>query len=134
MEKKRNDELRKLVTRSVVSFLNSEGGAVIIGVEDSGNVYGLNADLNLFGQSRDKFHQSVASLLLDQIGPGFMSLIRMRFDTANDKDVFVLEVDPSSQPAFAKVPRGKEFLIRVGSTSQPLDSEATVKYIQAHFK
>lgn len=133
VEGKRNDELKNFITKTVVAFLNSEGGTIVVGVEDSGNVYGLAADLKLLGRSHDKFHQLLAALLLDQVGPGYMSLIGMRFDKVDEKDVYVLEVDPAGEPAFAKASRGKEFLIRVGSTNRLLDSEAAMKYIQTHW-
>ena len=68
---KRNDDLRKMVLKTIAAFLNTEGGTLIIGVEDDGNVYGLDADLALVNNSRDKFAQLVGTLLIEQLGAAY---------------------------------------------------------------
>jgi ATP-dependent Lon protease len=134
VQNKTNPELRAVVMKAIASFLNSEGGTVLVGVEDSGAVYGLEKDLNLLADSRDKFQQLMASTLVDQLGAECMSVVRMRFDEADGHPIFVIDVSPSAEPVFVKTSRGKEFLIRVGSTSRLLDSEATMKYVQSHWR
>ena len=131
---KQNTELRSLVTKTIMSFLNSEGGTLLIGVEDSGNVLGIDDDLKLAGGSRDKFHQLISSLLMEHVGLEYMASLRMRFEEVDGKPIYVVDVDESNQPAFMKTNRGKEFLIRVGSTTRLLDSEATMKYVRTRWK
>ncbi len=134
VQKKRNEDLRAEVMRTVTAFLNSHGGTLLIGVEDSGKVRGLEDDLSLLGGSRDKFDRTVAALLMDQIGAELMSFVRMRFDAVDGQAIYVIDVGPASKPAFAKTAKGKAFFIRVGSTTQPLDTEATMEYIQTRWK
>jgi hypothetical protein len=43
--------------KSLAAFLNTDGGTLLIGVEDNGNILGLEKDLGLVGNSRDKFEQ-----------------------------------------------------------------------------
>jgi ATP-dependent Lon protease len=132
-QQKKNEDLRREVMKTVVSFLNSHGGTLLIGVEDSGSVRGLEDDLNLMQGSRDKFDRTLAALLMDQIGAEHMTCVRMRFDSVDGKSVYVIDVDAGVKPAFAKSPKGREFFIRVGSTTQPLDTEAAMKYVQTRW-
>jgi predicted HTH transcriptional regulator len=132
-QKKRNDELRREVTKTVVAFLNSRGGTLLLGVKDTGAVVGLDEDLKMTQNSRDKFYHTLAHLLMDQVGAEQMSFVKMRFEEFGGKAIYVLDVDQSSTPAFAKTQTGKQFFIRVGSTTQPLDSEAAMRYVQTHW-
>ena len=132
-QRKRNEDLRREVSKTVVAFLNSNGGTLLLGVEDTGVVLGLDEDLKMTQNSEDKFHQTVAHLLMDQIGTEQMSFVRMRFEELDGKAIYVVDVEPSSKPAFAKTQKGKEFFIRVGTTTPPLDSEDVMNYIHAHW-
>jgi len=133
VQKKKNEALRDGVIRTVTAFLNTSGGTLLIGVEDSGKVLGLDDDLKILDNSRDKFDRTVGALLMDQIGPEHMSFVRMRFDELEGTAIFVIDVDRAPKPAFAKTSKGKEFFIRVGGATRPLDSEAAMKYIQTNW-
>jgi len=134
VQSKSNAELRAGVMKAIASFLNAEGGTVLIGVEDSGAIYGLEADLGLLGGSQDKFHQLIASTFADQVGPECVSLVQMRFDQVEGRPIYVIDVFPSPEPVFVKTSRGKEFLVRVATTSRQFDSETTMKYVRSHWR
>ncbi len=127
---KQNTALRHQVLKTIAAFLNTDGGTLIIGVEDDGNVLGLDADLALVKNSRDRFEQLVASLLSDHLGAQYAPLIQGRFEEVDGKLVYVIEVRPASDPVFLKGAKGEEFYIRVQTTTRPLNTRETVKYIQ----
>ncbi len=54
-QKQKNKELHHPVLKTVAAFLNTEGGTLLIGVDDEGNVLGLNDDLKVSGKTLDKF-------------------------------------------------------------------------------
>ncbi len=132
-QKKRNPNLRLQVLKTIAAFLNTDGGILVIGVDDDGRVLGLDADLSLVGNSRDRFEQLLASLLSEYLGPEYGALVRGRFEELEGRWVYVIEVQPASKPVFLKGPRGKEFYIRVQTTTRSLDPEETVKYIENHW-
>jgi predicted HTH transcriptional regulator len=56
-------------------------------------------------------------------------LVRPHAEVVDSKQVCVVDVDKSPEPAFVGGPRGKEFYVRVGNTTRTLDPEETVRYI-----
>ena len=69
LQKQPNKALRKSSLKTIAGFMNTEGGTLLIGVEDDGNILGLDNDLGLVGGSRDKFEQTLVNLITDEIGP-----------------------------------------------------------------
>jgi len=47
-EKRVNEPLKFSVIKTVAAFLNSDGGTLLIGVDDERNVVGLQGDYGLF--------------------------------------------------------------------------------------
>jgi hypothetical protein len=131
---KQNTGLRKQVLKTVAAFLNSAGGTLVIGVEDDGNVYGLENDLVLVNKSPDKFANLVTSLLTEEIGGEFASFIRLRLEQLNGQQICVVDVTAAKEPVYIKGERGSEFYIRFGPTSRMLDTEEAVNYISMHWE
>lgn len=128
-----NKELRHSVLKTIVSFLNSNGGTLVVGVEDDGNIIGLDFDLKRLNNSIDKYEQLLNSLLVDYIGPMYSGFITVKFEDVDSKKVCVVEVEKSHEPAFLKGKDGKEFHVRVGNTTHMLDPAETVSYIQMNW-
>ena len=81
-QNRKNEDLKFSVLKTIAAFLNSEGGTLIIGVEDDGNIFGLEQDLAILSKgSLDQFEQTIVNLICDRIGASFMSLVTVRFET-----------------------------------------------------
>lgn len=132
IENQVNKSLQHSVLKTIAAFLNTDGGTLLIGVDDSGEIYGLKNDLKTLRKSRDKFIQLLSSLINDHIGPAFAQFIKIHLEKVEKRYVCVVDVDKSSEPAFLKgVPGGiKEFYVRVGNTSRSLDPQETVSYVE----
>jgi hypothetical protein len=131
VQNQQNNERRHDVLRTITAFLNSSGGTLVIGVEDSGNVFGLRRDLKLLKhKTADGFQQLLTSHILQSIGAGFIPYIKMRFEELTGQTVCVVDVEPAGEPAYLKGPQGQEFYVRFASTSRKLDAEDVVKYVQ----
>ncbi|MBD2131586.1 putative DNA binding domain-containing protein [Sphaerospermopsis sp. FACHB-1094] len=129
-QNRKNEDLKFNVLKTIAAFLNSEGGTLIIGVEDDGNIFGLEQDLATLSKgSLDQFKQTIVNLICDRIGPGFMSLVTVRFETIQSKTVCAIDVRKSDIIA---VMQGKdkksELYIRAGNTSKSLDISETVEF------
>ena len=132
-QNKRNTALRHSVLKTLAAFLNTRGGTLIIGVEDDGSIYGLEQDLALLKNSRDRFAQHFANLVRTNLGPQYAPLIQGRFEEVDGKVVYVVDVKPAPEPVFLKGDKGKEFFCRFGTTTQRLDPEETHGYIKMHW-
>lgn len=126
---KLNQELRKSVLKTIAAFLNSEGGTLVIGVEDDGSLFGMERDLALVNNSKDRYSNLLTTLMTDKIGPEFSPYIELRYEALDGHEVCVIDVSHSSTPAYYSGDKGSEFYARFGPTSRLLDPEETVHYI-----
>lgn len=133
VQNKQSTNLRHEVMKSIAAFLNSGGGTLVIGVEDNGSVYGLDNDLKVARNSVDGFQQLLAALIKEQIGVEFSPYIKIRFESIDDKQVCVLDMDKAPEPVFLNGSKGREFYVRLASTSRSLDVEETVSYININW-
>jgi hypothetical protein len=129
VKKEKNKALRKSVLKTVAAFLNTDGGTLVIGVEDNGHVCGLQHDFKLVENSGDKFLNLLNSLIVDNIGAEYAGLIKTRFEAVNGDQVCIVDIDRGLIPAFLEIEGKKEFYVRMNNTSRSLDPEETVKYI-----
>lgn len=118
----KNEELKFSVLKTIAAFLNSEGGTVIIGIEDNQNIFGLEKDLSLISDgSRDKFEQTIFQSVYSNIGSIFTKLIKVRFETIDGKILCAIDVKRSNKIALLKG-KDKEWLyIRTGNSSKPVE-------------
>ncbi len=131
VQNKQNNGLRMSVLKTVAAFLNTEGGTLVIGVEDQGAVCGIEADLHVVGDSSDRFAQLLNSLFFEYLGAAATPYIRQRFESVDGRVVCVIDVGRSTEPVFAKTDKGREFYVRVGNTTRGLDAEETLRYTES---
>lgn len=130
-----NKEMEKVIIKSIVGFLNSEGGTLLIGVNDEGTITGLKNDYkNLPKKNRDGFENHLTMLIKTMIGLQFTKYVDIKFESVNDEDVCVVNVKKGHKPAYLKnSDKKEEFFVRVGNSTQPFSMSETEDYIRAHF-
>jgi predicted HTH transcriptional regulator len=84
MQQKPNRQVESAIAKAVVGFLNSEsGGTVVIGINDSKEVVGLEADYRSFKNvkpDRDGFEQMLRQMLINAVGQRRCArLVKTRF-------------------------------------------------------
>ena len=129
IQNRQNKHLRFSVIKTIAAFMNSEGGTLVIGVEDDGTPCGLDNDLGLLRGSLDRFEQTLTSHIADSIGLGFAGFFKLRFEQVAGSTVCVIDVNQTRDGVFAKTSKGKEFFVRVGNTTRSLNPEETVEYL-----
>ena len=77
--------LRYSILKTIVAFLNTNGGTLVIGVEDDGNVLGLENDLKELQVSIDKYEQLLTSLIIEKIGPAYSPFLKIRYETIDER-------------------------------------------------
>jgi len=119
------------VLKTIAAFLNSHGGTLLIGVQDDGQVVGVEQDSF---QNEDKMGLHLDNLIRDRLGGSVFSRVKSCFKNASGKRVLVVECESSDKPIFLKNDGGEEFYIRAGASSPALPASQTHEYIQQHFK
>ena len=128
------------VLKTIAAFLNTDGGTLLIGVEDEGGVFGLEKDISLLKenkQSLDGFELALRDLIASHLGAALSAaFVNIRFEKLDNQDVCVVEVSESGEGAFMEVVKGKggqkelAYFIRAGNQTQALDVKEMHRHIR----
>jgi predicted HTH transcriptional regulator len=130
-QNKPNKEMEAVIVKTVASFLNAEsGGTLLVGVDNSGDVLGLQHDYKTLGrkQDRDGFENFLTTLLLDAYGKDSSPLIRITFHEVDSKEVCRVVAKPSPKPVYVKDERGEHLYIRAGNSTRLLSTREAIEY------
>lgn len=128
-----NKELEIVIAKSLAGFMNSNGGKLIIGIADNGEVLGLEHDFaTLKHKNRDGFERRVYEIISCFIGAEFCSLVHIYFHNKQEHDFCVIDIAKSSYPAYVNSEGSTIFFLRTGNATIPLSVKETVNYIQIH--
>ena len=123
------------ITKTIAAFANTKGGLLLIGVDDLGNVLGLDKDIDSFrSKSLDGFLKHFDNLLKDHFNEPIDALLNYGIEEVQSKFVFKINVKESIKPRF-RIKKGKngekikEFFIRRAASSPSLDIEDAAQYI-----
>lgn len=117
--------------KTIVAFLNTEGGTLLIGVEDSGNILGIDVDQF---PNEDKFLLHFTNIVSERIGKHYVGQIRSELKEIQGKKIFRVDCSPSSNAVFLKGGPGEEFYIRNGPSSSLLSTSEVLEYSRKHFR
>ncbi len=125
-------EMERVVMKTIVGFLNSSGGTLIIGVSDDGVVRGLEGDYKtLPRKNRDGLENHISMLIKTMIGLNFSKYINIKFEVIDGKDICMVTVLESHKPAYLKDgDKKEEFFVRVGNSTQPFSMSEASEYIK----
>jgi hypothetical protein len=123
-----NDKrMEKAVLKTMVAFLNTSGGVLMIGVSDDGSIYGV--DENAF-DSRDKMSLHLTHMISSKIGDEFFPYISFRLiDMSEDKAIIRVDCEKCKKPVFLKDGKVEEFYVRSGPSSVMLTGSNLVNYV-----
>lgn len=131
--------VKNIIAKVICSFLNTNGGKLLIGVNDKGEIQGLDYDFSLKTKDNefDFFRNEFDNLLFQFFDKNIYNYIKADFNSDYDKPFFIISVKPSDIPFFLinKKENTKEFYIRTITSSVPIsDIEEVVKYCLTHWR
>lgn len=134
-QSKPNKALEKVIAKTISAFLNSRGGVLLIGVDDEGNILGLENDFNCMNKgNRDGFLLNLTNIINANLGKDYHNFINASILTISEKDVCVVSIKASDTPVFMGSKENEEFYIRASASSQPLGLRETHNYINSRWK
>lgn len=128
-----NKLMGMIVARTISSFMNSEGGIVLIGVDDDKRVLGLNNDLSQLKGSFDNFELHFTNTINKYLGKICRPYVNVKFEKVEGKDIALIVVKKSLRPVYIKYGDKTEFFIRSGNSCQPLDVSEATDYVKDHW-
>ena len=118
--------IEKAWLKTVVAFLNSGGGTLIVGVADDGTTVGIDSDQF---DNEDKYLLHVNNRLQEHVGLANCACIRFYLAAYAGQKVLVIHCRPSSQPVFLKMGKEEEFFVRIGPGTRKLSTSEVVAYV-----
>ncbi len=118
--------MEKAVLKTIVAFLNTDGGTLLIGVSDDGGI--LGADVESFG-SVDRMNLHMTNMISSAIGNGFIPYINFKPVPIDGKYVVRVKCDRADKAVFLKEGKSEQFYVRSGPSSVELTGMNLVNYV-----
>ncbi len=137
MEQSRtNRQLEGVVLKSLAGFLNShEGGTLLIGVADDGQIIGLENDFKtLKKQNQDGFEQTIMTAIAANLGTDLCTHINILFHVIEANAICRLIVSPSDRPVFLNQGNTLKLYVRTGGGTRDLNIQEALEFSQSRWK
>ena len=128
--KKKDERLQTSALKTVVAFLNTEGGTLLIGVTDDGDVVGLDEDIRSVGGTKDRYLLHFKNLLAGRIGKQFYQFVEYWFVSIGDNTTLLVDCAESTQPCYLD---NKDFYVRGNPASDKLEGRELLDYVRNRF-
>jgi len=118
-------EFSKGIVKTAIAFANTDGGELLVGVEDNGEIIGL-------GNPQDVILQ-ISNTLKDAIRPDIMMFVSLEIETIGEKPIIRLKVERGTvQPYYLgeKGIRPEGVFIRKGASTIPASEAILLKMIR----
>lgn len=120
------------VLKTITAFLNSNGGTLLIGVSNNGEILGVEQDRF---ENVDKFNLHLTNLIKEKIGQKNSHLIKIQDILIEGKIVVRVVCGKSNVPVFLRLASNEEeFYIRSGPSSIQTKGSDLVEYIKRRFE
>ena len=135
---KRIDAAMELaIVKSIAGFMNSKGGTLLIGVDDKGQICGLEEDRF---PNDDKLQLHFWNRIRDCIGSENSGHVHATLMKIGAKSILQVNCRASPRPVYVRWKQSGHaveadmFFVRTGPKTEMLDIRQAVQYIAGHFK
>lgn len=124
--------LKEEIALTIAAFMNTEGGTLLVGVNDDGQVVGLEPDMDVVrNKNRDGFELAFGYIVRDYLGEAHHPQLETYFAEVDGEAVFVVEVPRGQSPVFCG--KSNDFYVRSGNQSPKLDPQQMMTYWSERF-
>jgi len=117
--------------KTIVAFLNTEGGTLLLGVADNGELTGIDIEIDKFHKSNtDKFLLHMKNIIKTRIGEEFYPYIDYKLVAISDKNVLFVKCKESESPCYLD---DAVFYVRTNPATDKLEGPKLVQYVKNHF-
>lgn len=128
---KTNKDIEFASLKTLVAFMNTNGGTLLIGVDDVSAVVGLEKDYNTLKKpGRDGFEQYIMQAVSQSLGTENCKFLEVSFVACDNKEVCMIQVKKATAPVFLKQQQNTHFFVRAGNGTRELNIQEALKYIK----
>lgn len=129
-------DLEKVIIKTVAGFLNSEtGGTLLIGVDDTGSVVGIEDDWNTLSRKDiDGYEAYLNNLLLNALGKDVSFSLSILFHEVQQKMVCQITARPSPRAVWVPDDNKEDMYLRTGNSTRQLTTREAVEYCKVRWR
>ncbi|UCE70237.1 MAG: PAS domain-containing protein [Flavobacteriaceae bacterium] len=113
--------------KTLVAFMNSDGGTLLIGVSDDGEILGTEIDKF---KNDDRYLLHVNNAIKSHIGLEHITYLSFGLVPIQGKKILKIECQPSKDPVFLSIDGKEEFYARFGPSSRQLSTKEVLNYVK----
>jgi ATP-dependent Lon protease len=135
--KQRDPVMEQMVIKSIAAFMNAEGGTLLIGVTDGGEVFGVETDYKTLGkkQNQDGFALWLNGLLDNALGPTAASEVQLTFEKHPGGTVCRVDVARAKAPVFVMGSKGEaDLYVRLNNATRLLNTAEALEYVRTRWR
>ena len=115
-----------------MSFINHEGGTLLLGVNDNGKVVGVDKEMGAFKYKKmDNFFKDIGAQIQSRIGDDYQKYCQLSSTKLNEKTIVRIDCKAAPYPFFLDK---QNFHVRNDTASPALHGHEMLNYIKNHFK
>ena len=127
---KSDKRIENACLKTVAGYLNADGGVLLVGVGDAGELIGIDKDCF---RNDDKMLLHWVNLIKGCMGAEFMRCIKAAIQAIDDQRILIVQCLPSVKPVFFKRDNEESFFVRMGNSTQALKPSEILAYIEQRF-
>ena len=133
-ENKVNKKLEFVIAKTISAFLNSEGGILLVGIDDFGNSLGLHKDFETLSKNDvDGFELHLRNIIKKYLGFSFEKYLKVSFPVVDENKICKIQIFKSSNPVIATYEGKENFYVRIGNSSVPKNRAEQSEYVRQHW-
>lgn len=112
------EKYRETIVKEIVSFLNGDGGTILVGVKDNGIVVGVNKS--------DEVLRKISDIITSQIEPNPQDEIKSEIKFDDEKPIIVIHINKGKNHIYCQKKYGFSSTgctIRIGTTCKEMTPE-----------
>jgi len=134
-EECKDKRIEDAIVKTVAGFLNTDGGTLLIGVNDDHQVIGISSDLSLVKPANaDGLVNWLTTHLISALKHSAVMRTRARIDQLPGGEICRIDVARSSAPVTALMSDGtKAFWVRMNNSTRSLPEPEIAEYVRDHW-
>jgi len=145
IRKYRNNASKFIIARSIAGFLNTDGGDLIIGIQEdriknSIQAVGIEEDYHKL-QDKDRNPDGYRRMIVDSIIQKYLPeifntasrFIHLSFPSLSGRTLCHVHITPSDKPVFVNIGNEELFFIRVDASTRSITGKVLTQYILTRF-
>ena len=126
-QKRNNRDLTKECLKAIAAFLNTDGGTLLIGVKDNGEITGIERDLPYVQKKNlDGFQLKLRDLIRNRFEPGPIGKLNVLFEKLPEVTICRVDVEKSEEV----VHLDNQVYVRDGNTTQKLEGRPLTDWVR----